>query len=188
MISIWMAVDVYAGSMNQLTATDLFSTPVNAARRLKGAIADLRRDPLEQFAPAGSTGLRALTRYLNRCTAPADRLLVLGYQPEVFFYADRRIAGGNVVFHANQGAAPAEQELIVRRLQRERVPVAILPVDQAAEIERTYPRVKTYLDERYEVARESGFGEGRPIRVLVDRNVALSHVDAELDLPCFSAR
>ena len=187
MISIWMAVDVYAGSMNQLTATDLFSSPVTAARRLKGTIVDLRRDPLEQFAPAGSTGLRALTRYINRCTAPADRLLVLGYQPEVFFYADRRIAGGSVVFHANLGAAPAEQDLIVRRLQRERVPVAILPVDQAPEIERTYPRVKKYLDRRYELVKESGFGEGRPIRVLIDRNVVPSHIDAELGLPCLDA-
>ena len=184
MVSVWMAVDVYAGSMNQLTATDLFSTPVNAARRLKGAIADLRRDPLEQFAPPGSAGLRALTRYINRCTAPTDRLLVLGYQPEVFFYADRRIAGGNVVFHANQGAAPAEQELIVRRLRSQRVPVAILPVDQASEIERVYPLVKEYLDGRYALTKESGFGEGRPIRVLIDRNVVPSHIDAELGLPC----
>jgi hypothetical protein len=185
MVSIWMAVDVYAGSMNQLMATDLFSTPINAARRFKGTIVELRRDPLEQFAPAGSTGLRALTRYVNRCTALTDRLLVLGFQPEVFFYADRRIAGGSVVFHANLGAAPAEQELIVARLQRQRIPVAILPLDQVEEIERVYPRVKEYLDGRYEVAKESGFGEGRPIRVLVDRNVEPAGVDAELDLPCF---
>ena len=160
--------------------------PNSIREELKGAIADLRRDPLEQFAPPGSTGLRALTRYVNRCTAPADRLLVLGFQPEVFFYADRRIGGGNVVFHANLGAAPAEQELIVRRLRRERVPVAILPVDQAAEIERTYPRVKAYMDGRYALAKESGFGEGRPIRVLVDRNIEPSRIDAELDLPCFA--
>jgi hypothetical protein len=186
MVSIWISVDVYAGTMNQLTATDLFSAPVNAARRLKNVTAELRGDPLEQFAPAGSTGLRALTRYVNRCTAPTDRLLVLGFQPEVFFYADRRIAGGNVVFHANLGAAAAEQELIVGRLRTQRVPVAILPVDQADEIERVYPRVKEYLDGRYAVAKESRFGEGRPIRVLVDRTVEAAHVDAELDLPCFT--
>ena len=112
---------------------------------------------------------------------------MLGYQPEVFFYADRRIAGGNVVFHANQGAAPAEQELIVRRLRSQRVPVAILPVDQASEIERVYPLVKEYLDGRYELTKESGFGEGRPIRVLIDRNVVPSHIDAELGLPCLDA-
>jgi hypothetical protein len=65
--------------------------------------------------------------------------------------------------------------------------VAILPVDQAEEIERVYPRVKEYLDRRYELAKESGFGEGRPIRVLVDRNIEPSHIDAEADLPCYSA-
>jgi hypothetical protein len=45
--------------------------------------------------------------------------------------------------------------------------------------------VKQHLDERYELAKESGFGEGRPIRVLVDRNIVPAHVDATLELPCF---
>lgn len=186
MLSIWMSVDVYAGSINQLTATEMFSTPLHAARRLKGAIVNLRGDPLEQFAPPGSTGLRGLTRYINRCTAPPDRLLVLGYQPEMFFYADRRIGGGNVVFHANAGAAPQEQNIIVERLKRERVPVVVLPVDQVAEIENVYPILKKYIDSRYRLAEEDGFGEGRPLRVLVDSQVAASHSDPELGLPCFS--
>ena len=186
MLSIWMAVDVYAGSMNQLAASEMFSTPLHAARRLNGAIANLRQDPLEQFAPAGSTGLRALTRYINRCTAPTDRLLVLGYQPEMFFYADRRIGGGNAVFHANAGAAPRQQDIIVERLQRERVPVVVLPVDQVREIESVYPILKQYIDSRYRLAKEDGFGEGRPLRVLVDSQATASHSDPELGLPCFS--
>jgi len=185
MLSIWMSVDVYAGSINQLTATEMFSTPLHAVRRLKGAIVNLRQDPLEQFAPAGSTGLRAVTRYINRCTAPTDRLLVLGYQPEMFFYADRRIGGGNAVFHANSGSAPRQQEIIVERLKRERVPVVVLPVDQVGEIENVYPILKTYIDSRYGVAKEDGFGEGRPLRVLVDSQSVVSHIDAELGLPCF---
>jgi hypothetical protein len=185
MLTIWMSVDLYAGAMNQLTASDLFSTPLNAARRLKGAVVELRREPLDQFAPAGSTGVRALTRYVNRCTAPSDRLLVLGYQPEMFFYANRKIGGGNVVYQSNLGSAPAQQAVIVGRLRRERVPIAILPVDHAQEIEEVYPIVKRYLDEHYDVAVESGFGEGRPFRVLVDRNAVPSHVDSELGLPCF---
>jgi hypothetical protein len=65
MLTIWMSVDLYAGAMNQLTASDLFSTPLNAARRLKGAVVELRREPLDQFAPAGSTGLRALARMIE---------------------------------------------------------------------------------------------------------------------------
>ena len=187
MLSIWTAVDVYAGSINQLTATEMFSTPRHAARRLKGAFVNLRRDPLEQFAPAGSTGLRALTRYVHRCTAPTDRLLVLGYQPEMFFYADRRIAGGNVVYQSNLGSAPQQQESIVSRLQRENTPVVILPVNRVSELEQVYPIVKRYIDSRYTLAKESGFGESRLFRILVDREATPTHTDPELDLPCFSA-
>jgi hypothetical protein len=185
MVTVWMAVDVYAGSMNQLTATEMFSTPLHTARRLKGAIVNLRRDPLEQFAPEGSTGLRALTRYINRCTAPGDRLLVFGYHPEVFFYANRRVAGGNAVYHANQASAPEEQEMIVSRLTRASVPIVILPVYEVAELEAVYPTLKKYVDSRYVLAKEDGFGEGRAFRVLVDGQRTVSHGDAELGLPCF---
>jgi hypothetical protein len=188
MLSIWMAVDVYAGSVNQLTASEMFSTPLHAARRLKGAIVSLRRDPLEQYAPQGSTGLRALTRYVNRCTTPTDRLLVFGYHPEVFFYADRRIGGGNAAYHANLASAPQQQEFVVSRLRRESVPIVILPVYAVEEVTTVYPTLWKYLGSRYRLANESGFGEERPFRVLVDSRKTASHDDTELGLPCFSAR
>ena len=185
MLSIWMAVDVYAGAVNQLAATEMFSTPLDAARRLKGAIVDLRRDPLEQYAPQGSTGLRALTRYVNRCTSTADRLLVFGYHPEVFFYADRRIGGGNAAYHANLGSAPQQQEFVVSSLKRENVPIVILPVYAVGELQAVYPTLSQYIDSRYTLAKESGFGEERPFRVLVDSRTMPTHIDAELGLPCF---
>jgi hypothetical protein len=186
MLSIWMAVDVYAGAVNQLAATEMFSTPLHAARKLKGAIVDLRRNPLEQYAPQGSTGLRALTRYVNRCTNPTDRLLVFGYHPEVFFYADRRIGGGNAAYHANLGSAPRQQEFVVSRLKRENVPIVILPAYAVAELQAVYPTLNRYIDSRYMLAKESAFGEDRPFRVLVDSHASPSHTDAELGLPCFS--
>jgi hypothetical protein len=184
--SIWLAVDVYAGSMNQLAASELFTTPRQVARRFYGTVRDLQQDPLERFAPAGSTGLRGLTRYVSRCTQPTDYLLILGYQPEMFFYANRRIAGGNVVYQANLGAAPRQQALIVSRLQRQSVPVVILPMNRLKELEQTYPIVREYIESRYEIAGESGFGEDRPFRVLVDRRSIPSHIDPELGLPCFT--
>ena len=140
---------------------------------------------LDHYAPPGSRGLPALTRYINRCTAPGDRLVVLGYQPEIYFYADRRIGAGTVAFHANLGAAPEQQATIVSRLAQESVPVMILPVNDMREVEQSYPIVKRYIDERYELAQESGFGEGRLFRVLVDRRAAPAHVDEQLGLPCF---
>jgi hypothetical protein len=185
LLSVWLTVDAYAGSMKHLEASELFSRPGKVARRLAGTIEGLRANPLDQFAPAGSRGVPALTRYVNRCTRPSDALLVIGYQPEMYFYADRRIGGGNVSYRANLGAAPDQQETIVARLQRQSVPIVILPVNEMTEFERTYPIVKRYVDERYELARESGFGEGRLFRVLVDRRAIASSVDLELGLPCF---
>ncbi len=185
LLALWLLVDAYAGSVSHLEASELFSSPRNVARRLAGTIRALRTDPLDQFAPPGSTGATALTRYVNRCTAPTDQLVVIGYRPEIYFLADRRIAGGNVQYHANLGAEPEQQATIVSRLQQVRVPIVILPVVELKEFEESYPIVKRYIDERYELAQESGFGESRSIRVLVDRQLTPSHVDQELGLPCF---
>ena len=185
LLGVWLMVDAYAGSVSYLEATELFSTPGNVARRLAGTIQGLRGNPLDQFAPAGRPGVPALTRYVNRCTRPSDALLVIGYQPEMYFYADRRIGGGNVQYHANLGAAAGQQETIVSRLRRQRVPIVILPVNEMREFEQSYPIVKRYIDERYVLVEESGFGEGRLFRVLADRQTVRSHVDDELGLPCF---
>lgn len=185
LLAVWLAVDGYAGFISHLEATELFSSPGNVSRRLAGTVQSLRGDPLDHYAPPGSRGLPALTRYINRCTAPGDRLVVLGYQPEIYFYADRRIGAGTVAFHANLGAAPEQQATIVSRLAQESVPVMILPVNDMREVEQSYPIVKRYIDERYELAQESGFGEGRLFRVLVDRRAAPAHVDEQLGLPCF---
>ena len=91
------------------------------------------------------------------------------------------------MYHANLAASPQDQELIVSRLQRERVPVVVLPVYAVGELENVYPILKQYLDSRYTLAKESGFGESRPFRILVDRQATPTHTDQELDLPCFSA-
>jgi hypothetical protein len=183
--SLLIAIDLYSGSVDHLGATDLFSRPITTARHLKWAITGLLH-PLDRFAPPGSPGLRALVRYVNRCTAPTDRLLVLGYQPEFFFYSDRRMAGGNPVYQSNLGAAPRQQQQIVAWLAREPVPVVLLPMNRLFDIDSTYAIVKGYVDMRYAVARESGFGEERQFRVLIDRRAVPTGSDAETGLPCFT--
>jgi hypothetical protein len=111
---------------------------------------------------------------------------VLGYQPEFFFYSDRRMAGGNPVYQSNLGAAPRQQRQIVASLAREPVPVVLLPMNRLFDIDSTYAIVKGYVDTRYEIARESGFGEERQFRVLIDRHAVPIHPDAETGLPCFT--
>jgi len=184
--SLLLAIDLYSGSLDHLGATELFSTPIKAARHLKYAIVGLLH-PVDRFAPPGSKGLPGLVRYINRCTAPTDRLVVLGYQPEFFFYSDRRVGGGNPVYQSNLGAAPGQQRQIVTWLQQERVPVVLLPMNRLFDIDATYGIVKKYVDSQYVVAAESGFGESRAFRVLVDPRIRPDHVDPELGLPCYAS-
>jgi hypothetical protein len=104
----------------------------------------------------------------------------------VYFYANRRFAGGIVAFHANLGAAPRDQQLIVDRLRHQQVPIVVEPLDDT-EITTVYPIVATYLESRYLMAAASTFGADGPVfRVLVDRARQPSHVDPELGLPCFA--
>jgi len=183
--SLVIALDLYSSSLDHLGSTELFSTPLKTARHLKWALVGLLH-PVDRFAPPGSPGVPALVRYVNRCTAPTDRLLVLGYQPEFFFYSDRRMGGGNPVYQSNLGAAPAQQRQIVKWLEQERVPIVLLPMNRLFDVEATYGVVKQYVDRRYVVAKESGFGDSRAFRVLVDRQLTPDHVDGELGLPCFA--
>ena len=183
--SLLVAVDLYSGSLDHLGATELFSTPIKTARHLKYAVIDLLH-PADRFAPPGSVGLPALVRFVNRCTAPTDRLLVLGYQPEFFFYSDRRMGGGNPVYQSNLGAAPAQQRQIVAWLQEQRVPVVLLPINRLFDIDATYAIVKRYVDGRYVIAKESGFGESSAFRVMVDSQIPPVRIDPELGLPCYT--
>jgi len=183
--SLLLATDLYSGSVDHLGATELFSTPIKTARHLKYAVRGLLH-PLEQFAPPGSHGLPGLVRYITRCTAPTDRLLVLGYQPEFYFYSDRRMGGGNPVYQSNLGAAPAQQAQIVAWLHQQRVPIVLVPMNRLFDIDATYSTVKRYVDTRYVVAAESGFGDARAFRVMVDSQIAPDHMDPELALPCFA--
>ena len=128
-----------------------------------------------------------MIRYVDRCTRPTDHLLVLGYQPEMYFTANRRIAGGNVSYQANLRALRRSRESSSPASSGRAFPVVIQPVNTMKEVEQTYPRVKRYVDERYQLAQESGFGEGRLFRVLVDRQAVPSHVNQELGLPCFGS-
>ena len=43
--------------------------------------------------PADSAGIPALTRYVQQCTRPSDRLLVAWFEPQIFFYAERPFGG-----------------------------------------------------------------------------------------------
>ena len=131
----------------------------------------LLEPPLVAWEREGTTDVRGLARWLHECTAPGDRLLMFGYHPEVFFYSDRRFAGGMQFFHSGYFSSQAEQELTVTRLGRQRVPFVIVESEDLPALDNTYAIVGDYVRQNYRQVAASGFGEGRSFVIYQRKDV-----------------
>ncbi len=129
-------------------------------------------------------GLGALTRWAQTCTAPTDRLFVTWFAPEVFFFAERAFAGGQVYLHPGWHSSPADQRLTLERLRRQRVPIALSLADDDA-FPRQFPLVFEHVMRRYRVVAESTFGGQLSYAVRVDRQLSPTRIHDPLGLPCY---
>ena len=146
----------------------------------------LRDRPIDAWAPLDSTGLRALTRYVLDCTAPSDRVLVTWFEPEVFYYAERGFAGGQVYLHGGWHASSADQRLTIERMQQQSVPIILGRRDQEEAFRQGFPLVYDYVRTRYRLAAESTFGGEQTFLVIVDAQLnpdAAEHPD--FGLACY---
>jgi hypothetical protein len=145
----------------------------------------LRARPIDAWAPPGSTGERALTRFIYQCTAPTDRVLTANFLPQVNFYGERGFAGGQVYLLVGWHASISDQQLTIARLERQRVPVVI--VDEAVQgvTWGAFPLVADYVRRHYRVAATSPFGGERVFVVYVDRELSPAGDYGPLGLPCY---
>jgi hypothetical protein len=123
-------------------------------------------------------------KYVDRCTRPDDRLLVGGFMVEVPFYAQRLFAAGQEYF-GSYFESPANERFALGRLQRQRVPFALIPSDDQAEFDRSFSIVAPYVHAHYAPLTEVPVDEDQTIRILVSRELPVSNRDAETGWPCF---
>lgn len=124
--------------------------------------------------------------YLQQCTEPDDRVLHLGYAPQTYFFAHRGFAGGHVVFEGNYYSSQEEQNLTLRRLRRERVPVVALPDENAEHFRRTFGAVAAYVDANYVRAGTIDLPGDRRGDVFLDRTRVPVGRYEPLGWPCFA--
>ncbi len=123
--------------------------------------------PLEEWAPPGSTGLRAVVRYIAACTEPTDRMLVTWFAPELYYYAGR--------------GYPSRAQLLTQR-----VPIILSDTDDYSRLISRYGEQLATLLQHYRVALESAAEEGRQYRVLLDTRLEPTGQYLPLGLPCFA--
>ncbi len=144
--------------------------PTNFVRRLFGVGTLYGGRPLDLYAPPGATGLAGLSRWLNECTAEGDRLSIIGFEPQVFFLAERGFAGGLAFYDLGWNSSDRDQALTIDRWSRQRVPVILAMDIEWGSFSRDYPAVRAWIDERYEVVEQSTFGGNKPLTLLTHRS------------------
>jgi hypothetical protein len=141
-----------------------------AADRWQDVADQLERDAPD-LLPSHVLSMMPFFDYVRRCTAAGDRLLYVGYQPEVFVVARRGFAGGHLMFASRFHATPLEQALALERLRVQRVPFVLLPAARRVEFRESYADVWRHVDTNYVPMTVISTDAG-PLEILIHRNTA----------------
>ena len=158
------------------------------ARTTAGAVRvrELTKVPPSLALLPDAPATEGMVGYVRACTPPGSRVLVGGFVPQLYYFAERGFAGGMPVFFGGHWSSVQDQERTIEQLRREFVPLAI--VDSA--FSSTYDRVGAFLASTFVHAGVSSFGNPRApaggYQVLLRRGVGSMPVDSRWNLPCLS--
>jgi hypothetical protein len=181
--TVWSAT-TFGETAERLTATGVRAGRAATAERFRQVSQWMHMRPIDYYAPPGSTGIRALTRYVQECTRPADRILAGSFEPQIFFYSERAFAGGQVYLKGGWHESREAQELTVERMRRQRVPIVLINVATEAEV-RGFSIVYRYIQENYREAARQNFGSGPDYAVFVKHDLPSRGTEPSFGLPCY---
>lgn len=157
--------------------------------RARGAWAGVRDrlvadPPLSYWKDRPSPASIRLAAYAHACVPPSDRLLVLWFAPEIYYYADRLAAPRHLVFVPGYQALAHEQQLTVAKIERFSPPIVFANSSLDTNTRAIYPAVVDYVHREYDVAATmQEDGERYLILVRRDRRAA-GRYGAEM-WPCY---
>ena len=158
--------------------------PGDLAEKTTGTIRALRVAYASERVPgATSLALAPVYDYLQRCTGPQDRLTYFGFAPEAYFFAARGFGVGHVVYIGRYYSAAGEQELTIARLERERVPLVVLP--DPGDFREGFPLLASYLDASFSPAGQLELPGDRRAAILTTRRLPPTGTDTVTGWSCF---
>ena len=107
--------------------------------------------------------------------------------PEVFYFAERPFAAGQVRYFSNFYSSPDQQREAIERWRRQVVPIALTQPSPrfAAEFATDYPLLTEYLRGRYRNVGRLTVEQGTVVDVWVE-GTQTRPLDRETGLPCFA--
>ena len=150
MITMTVGAERVGGFREQLDRAGLNGGMSGVRLRAREVVSELRQSFSEQQMPSDfAFALVPFYHYVRACTPPEARLFVVGFAPEVPYYARRGFAGGVVTLFGGYHAAPAEQELVLARLREQLVPFVVIPPETAGDLHERYPRIDAHVTTHY---------------------------------------
>jgi hypothetical protein len=147
--------------------------------------ARLRASPPSAFW-AGHTGpvSMRLAKYIRRCMAPADRVLVLWFAPEIHADADRLMAGRHLYYFAAFHDIDDEQRRELDKVTRSAPRIVLANRNNYDAAAVAFPALVRYIENEY-VPAASFDEDGDRYSVLVRRDSPSPGTDAVTGWPCF---
>ena len=141
--------------------------------------------PIQSLVDDANTPTARLARWVSRCTAPGDRLLVIGNMPELYFFSGRLAAGGHVWFVPGYGTTQEAQEETLSRVRAHHVPLVIADAERYdTEYAPEFPIVGHYIAAEYEPV---GLFPPAGVTMRLRRGAQWTAIDADTGLPCGAA-
>lgn len=178
-----VSIDILCALREELRVSELTNS-VAAVRRRAGAVMTAGREwPWTRFWPAGD--LPPAIDYLNSCLGPADRVWLTWRAPEYYVFARRGFGAGHPMTMAPRSyTTPQDQELMIERLERQRVPIVLINESRRREFSSSYDRVDDYLRGRYAVAGQFMIRGDTTISIAVRRGMKATMVYGDQQWPC----
>jgi hypothetical protein len=157
------------------------------AAGMRARMRTIRRtlSPPDHHTGKRSAAYGPLIDYVTTCTSPNSQLLTLTFAPEVFFYAHRAFAGGQVSLTPGYFVDDRNVGLMLERVAKQDVPLVVMDSETRQEMMQ-YSRLGSYVEARYHEIGRFPVGPGKEFILLADNGrTPLKRFGAQ-QLPCFA--
>jgi hypothetical protein len=157
------------------------------AAGLRARMRTIRRtlSPPDHHTGKRSAAYAPLIDYLTSCTSPDSQLLTLTFAPEVFFYAHRAFAAGQVSLTPGYFVDDRNVGLMLERMAKQDVPLVMMDTETRQEMTQ-YRRLGSYVEARYHEIGRFPMGPGKEFILLAENGRTSLKRFGSQQLPCFA--
>ena len=142
------------------------------------------KPPLSYFGSAVLPRTMQLARYAEACVPPSERLAVMWFAPEIYFYADRLMAVRHLLFLESWASLEDEQQMAVEKIATYAPPIVLATTSFDRTVRPVYPGLVDYIEREYVVAGRLGDGDGGHL-IFARRSRPYAETFQDTGWPCY---